>query len=221
MSLGRVLWLGTTSDVDSPSQLIAALSSVPKFVRLSSGFAWDLSMATHTAAAANLTGILYMLRVLAWRTSKATKGSFQNQTLLPDRPDMHPSSTVGRPLYDTLSAGISTNTLNSVYLFNFFMASTEPSSFIGKFLLNNYRQASDILMTQPQSLATMMAALGIPSDDLFKQWLAEERAYLQSLKKEPERDALEFEYLKGLIRLQECRYVFVSFEWPVINSSLG
>ncbi|HEV7736207.1 MAG TPA: hypothetical protein VGO47_02395 [Chlamydiales bacterium] len=74
-------------------------------------------------------------------------------------------------------------------------------------MLNNYRQAADILATQPQALAEMMAVLNIPSEEMFQQWHAEERQYLQSVKKEPEREVLEFEYLKNLIRLQEYRYV--------------
>jgi hypothetical protein len=96
--------------------------------------------------------------------------------------------------------------LSNVFLFNITLLLI-LNCLVGKFMLNNYRQAADILATQPQALATMMVALNIPSEETFRQWHMEERQYLQSLKKEPEREVLEFEYLKNLMRLQECRYV--------------
>lgn len=78
-------------------------------------------------------------------------------------------------------------------------------SLLGKFILNNYRQAADLLSTQPQVLKMMMDTLNIPSEDTFLQWHREEWLYLQSLKQEPEQDVLEYEYLKALIQLEECQ----------------
>lgn len=73
-------------------------------------------------------------------------------------------------------------------------------SFLGEFLVNNYKQALDILKGEP-ALSIAIAAHGIPSADVFPEWLAAERAYLQALSKEPIQETQEMEYYQRLVNL--------------------
>jgi hypothetical protein len=47
-----------------------------------------------------------------------------------------------------------------------------------------------------------MADLGVQDGEVFHEWLAEERAYLQGLSKEPIRETLQMEYYQNLVNLR-------------------
>ncbi|KII92056.1 hypothetical protein PLICRDRAFT_677552, partial [Plicaturopsis crispa FD-325 SS-3] len=70
------------------------------------------------------------------------------------------------------------------------------------FLLNNYKQALEILDTGPTALRDLMVELNIADPGVFSAWLAEERQYLQSLQKEPAVETLQMEYWQKLVNLQ-------------------
>lgn len=58
----------------------------------------------------------------------------------------------------------------------------------------------------PNALDKAKAALHIASDDVFLQWHYEEKAYLTSLKKEPEIDVLKTQYILTLQKLRAAEY---------------
>lgn len=74
--------------------------------------------------------------------------------------------------------------------------------FAAKFLLNNYKQALEILKDCPQNLSDSMKELGVTHTEAFAEWLAEEKAYLQGLKKEPDVETLQMEYWQKLINYE-------------------
>lgn len=76
----------------------------------------------------------------------------------------------------------------------------------GKFLVNNYNQALNILQGRPALLKTM-AEHGITDAGVFKTWLEEERVYLRGLSKEPVRETQEMEYYQKLVNLNDSEYV--------------
>lgn len=51
-----------------------------------------------------------------------------------------------------------------------------------------------------------MAAMGVESRAVFETWLEQEKAFLDSLSKEPEEETLQMEYYQKLVNLrdQEC-----------------
>ncbi|KAG6808231.1 hypothetical protein H0H92_004952 [Tricholoma furcatifolium] len=71
----------------------------------------------------------------------------------------------------------------------------------GAFLVNNYRQALGLLAGET-TLKKTMEDQGIPSTDVFHQWLEEERAYLAALAQEPIEETLEIEYYQKLVNYQ-------------------
>jgi hypothetical protein len=72
--------------------------------------------------------------------------------------------------------------------------------FTGKFLVNNYLQALDILKGQ-SALKKTMEDLGVADTGVFAVWLEEEREYLKGLLKEPIRETVEMEYYQKLVNL--------------------
>ena len=72
-------------------------------------------------------------------------------------------------------------------------------AFPAKFLVNNYKQALEILKDCPQNLSDSMKELGILHIDAFAEWLAEEKTYHQGLKKELNVETLQMEYWQKLI----------------------
>ncbi|KAG6826205.1 hypothetical protein H0H92_000724 [Tricholoma furcatifolium] len=68
--------------------------------------------------------------------------------------------------------------------------------------INNYRQALELLAGHA-ALQKAMSDNNIPSTDVFSQWLAEERAYLTSLKAEPVQETLEMEYYQKLVNFYD------------------
>lgn len=69
-------------------------------------------------------------------------------------------------------------------------------------MVNNYKQAIDLLKTEP-TLRSAMVAQGISNTSIFSEWLEEERAYLEGLKEEPAHDTLEMEYYQRLVMFYE------------------
>jgi len=67
--------------------------------------------------------------------------------------------------------------------------------------LNNYKQALKILQDLPKTLTQIMLDMNITTGEVFKDWLKEEREYLQGLKTEPEAETLQMEYYQKLINL--------------------
>jgi hypothetical protein len=73
---------------------------------------------------------------------------------------------------------------------------------LGTMLLNNYRQAQQILSTETIALKEAMSSLGIQEEDLVNWW-SEEIQYFQTLGKEPEWDAHAVVYVELLQQMQE------------------
>ncbi|KZP27026.1 hypothetical protein FIBSPDRAFT_909065 [Athelia psychrophila] len=69
-----------------------------------------------------------------------------------------------------------------------------------------YKKALDILKNYPVALELSKKALGITGAPPFKDWLVEEKTYLQSLKKEPPQETLAMEYHQRLTHLWHCEY---------------
>ncbi|KAG6851742.1 hypothetical protein C0991_006578, partial [Blastosporella zonata] len=71
------------------------------------------------------------------------------------------------------------------------------------FLVNNYRQALEILAGH-DALHKTMVNQGIASTDVFYQWLEEEQFYLTSLAKEPIQETTGMEYYQRLVNLHDA-----------------
>jgi hypothetical protein len=70
----------------------------------------------------------------------------------------------------------------------------------GKFLLNNYKQALELLDAAPSVMAAL-SQLGATGTAVVEEWLEEEGAYLRALKREPLEETLEMEYYKVVLNL--------------------
>ncbi|KAI0629625.1 hypothetical protein C8Q77DRAFT_1065128, partial [Trametes polyzona] len=75
----------------------------------------------------------------------------------------------------------------------------------GKFILDNYRQALDIIKTDGEALELLSQQLGVGPAD-FERYLQEERAYFKNRKVEPPEVTAELDYLDSLVRLQTAGY---------------
>ncbi|THU92514.1 hypothetical protein K435DRAFT_600997, partial [Dendrothele bispora CBS 962.96] len=75
---------------------------------------------------------------------------------------------------------------------------------LSDFLVNNYRQALDLVATQ-DVLVEQLRLAEIEDTRVFFSWLDEERQYLRSREKVPVRETLEMEYLRNLKELEICR----------------
>ncbi|KAF8054767.1 hypothetical protein FPV67DRAFT_1681827 [Lyophyllum atratum] len=93
---------------------------------------------------------------------------------------------------------------------------TYPS--LSEFLVNNYKQALDILKGIP-ALKKTMHDQDIPDPAIFPQWLEEERTYLKALSKEPLEETLEMEYYQKLVnvRASKIKLDAAQQEWNVIT----
>ncbi|KAI6007027.1 hypothetical protein EDD15DRAFT_2383928 [Pisolithus albus] len=76
---------------------------------------------------------------------------------------------------------------------------------LAKFLLNNYKQASDLLSNGRATLERLMCELGVSDPATFKLWLDEEQVYLNSLLREPVEETLQMEYWQRLVNLAGSR----------------
>ena len=70
----------------------------------------------------------------------------------------------------------------------------------GKFLVNNYKQAISILNGEA-AFFKQMHNQNIANTSVFQEWLAEEKAYLKGLSREPLLETLEMEYWQKLVNL--------------------
>jgi Kyakuja-Dileera-Zisupton transposase len=75
----------------------------------------------------------------------------------------------------------------------------------GKFLVNNYKQALNILEGKTSVRDAMVAREVTPEN--FRQWLQDEREYLKSLKTEPLEETLQMEYYQKLVNMDDTRSV--------------
>ncbi|KZT58731.1 hypothetical protein CALCODRAFT_432213, partial [Calocera cornea HHB12733] len=82
------------------------------------------------------------------------------------------------------------------------------SRFHRDFLYKNYRQALEIMKDVGPVVQTMFSSLGLSELDV-ERFLNAERAYLQSLEKEPDMDQTAFRYLETLRMLREEESVHI------------
>jgi len=71
-------------------------------------------------------------------------------------------------------------------------------------LLNNYKQATNIIGSYTPEIEQFKVATGF-SDDDFNKWLAEELVYLQSLQMEPAADMLAMDYVEALQNVEKLQ----------------
>ncbi len=88
---------------------------------------------------------------------------------------------------------------------------------LGKFLLNNYKQALKILQGE-EALRLTMKVQGIANTAVFYTWLREEKEYLQGLKQEPLQETLEMDYYQRLVVLYHYEYVYHSIVWRQVDN---
>ncbi|KXN92083.1 hypothetical protein AN958_09786 [Leucoagaricus sp. SymC.cos] len=80
------------------------------------------------------------------------------------------------------------------------MNSMETSQNLSQFLVQNYRQALNIIHRE-HILQQRMEQENIKDTNIFKQWLEEERAYLTGLCKEPVEETIAMDYYQSLVDL--------------------
>lgn len=76
----------------------------------------------------------------------------------------------------------------------------------GKFLVNNYLQALEILKSE-NTFEDTLNKQGIEDPSVFVQWLVEEKEYLEKLSSEPPEETLEMDYYTALVNLLSHQYV--------------
>jgi hypothetical protein len=74
--------------------------------------------------------------------------------------------------------------------------------FIATFLLNNYRQALDLLQTKP-AIIEALEKFGVVDITTVEGWLHEEEDYLWGLSKEPLQETWEMEYFTTLVKFRD------------------
>jgi hypothetical protein len=75
---------------------------------------------------------------------------------------------------------------------------------LGRFILNNYKQALTIISDYTKELEAYRATF--PGEDLdFESWIAEEFTYLEAVAVEPTQDATAVEYVEALEKLEKCQ----------------
>lgn len=72
----------------------------------------------------------------------------------------------------------------------------------GKFIRDNYRQALNIIQEDSEALAVLCKELKI-GEDVFEQYLSEERQYYKSRVVEPPAISAQLDYVESLVRLEE------------------
>ncbi|KIJ12622.1 hypothetical protein PAXINDRAFT_14547 [Paxillus involutus ATCC 200175] len=89
---------------------------------------------------------------------------------------------------------------------------------LSTFLLNNYKQALNILSDGHVTLPQLKRELGITDDSTFHTWLAEEQTYLKSREKEPEVETLHMTYWQKLINLDGSKAKLdATQEWSITS----
>ncbi|KAJ7713835.1 hypothetical protein B0H14DRAFT_3523213 [Mycena olivaceomarginata] len=72
---------------------------------------------------------------------------------------------------------------------------------------NKYRRALKMKRGLP-ALQEAMRALGVPTRDVFEDWLEKEKRFLRLLTKEPVQETQEMEYYQKLVNFYACEYVY-------------
>ena len=80
--------------------------------------------------------------------------------------------------------------------------------FLARFIRNHYQEAMTTIRELSSELAILKTTLDL-SDDDFPRFVAEERAYLSSLKQPPARDVLQIRYVQVLGDLEEKKLVIL------------
>jgi hypothetical protein len=78
----------------------------------------------------------------------------------------------------------------------------------GEFLVNNYKQAINILNGEAVFIKQMHDQ-NIADVSVFQDWLAEEKVYLEGLSREPLQESLTMEYWQKLVNLGASEYVIL------------
>jgi hypothetical protein len=78
----------------------------------------------------------------------------------------------------------------------------------GTFLVNNYKQAVEIIDTE-EALTYAMSQAGI-TEEMLKGRLEEEKVYLKTLSKEPQEETDKMEYYQQLVNLGDRKSVSIS-----------
>ena len=71
-------------------------------------------------------------------------------------------------------------------------------------MLNNYKQALDVLQEMPIQIATLLSGHPV-SDAQFTGWLEAECQYLKSKQAEPQADILGVEYVELLTKYNDAQ----------------
>ncbi|KAI0323535.1 hypothetical protein GY45DRAFT_1341373, partial [Cubamyces sp. BRFM 1775] len=89
---------------------------------------------------------------------------------------------------------------------------------LSNFLLNNYRQCLRIVLEYTVEIGQLQIQLGI-NEGTFKEWLAQEKAFLSGLRNKPEGQVLEMAYVQALLNRQcaERKLEQVWHDWVVVS----
>ncbi|KAG6887899.1 hypothetical protein C0992_010309 [Termitomyces sp. T32_za158] len=98
------------------------------------------------------------------------------------------------------------------------MDKTDTYQSLSNFIVNNYKQALELLCSQ-KALEKQMVDKDIANYEVFGQWLKEEHEYLQGLSWEPVQETLEIEYYQKLVNLNASKKKLddTSANWNVIT----
>jgi hypothetical protein len=81
------------------------------------------------------------------------------------------------------------------------------TAFAAIVISNKYRRALKMKRGLP-ALQEAMCALGVPTRDVFEDWLEKEKRFLRLLTKEPVQETQEMEYYQKLVNFYACEYVY-------------
>ena len=81
-----------------------------------------------------------------------------------------------------------------------FLLESESTFIAGEFLINSYKQALSILSSHA-AFQKQMRDQNVSNTSVFKEWLDEEKAYLDNLSREPIDKSLAMEYWQKLVNL--------------------
>ena len=157
---------------------------------------------------ANLSTIQCIGLAWAWRTSRHLSDSSYLWTQLLALFYMPPHIT-GIRLQTYISTSVeSRSTRNWVQVLSIYspccMLTPLSPTTTGNFLLNNYKQAIQIIKDYSLGICAWKQCLGISNQDI-DGWLEDERKFLESLKEEPEECVLACAYVEALQTCQAAK----------------
>ena len=65
----------------------------------------------------------------------------------------------------------------------------------------------NITKEYPEKLNGLMKAIDVTTTDIFVEWKAAEKEYIQHVHEEPIEDVLKMDYLELLLKLKDAEYV--------------